>query len=115
MMILTQSKNLPLKYALETHTALPGYPTGQDFLFDVLNYLVRVADSKSKKFDPADIKFSSKTLKYVFGDKIKDQEFLENLKLIIKTLIEEGSLSKIGENLTISETVFYNFYAEQPQ
>ena len=114
-MILIQSKNIPLKYALETHTALPGYPTGQDFLFDVLNYLIRVSDSKSKDFNPADIKFSSKTLKYVFGDKIKDQEFLEKLKLIIKDLIEEGSLSKHGDNLTVNETVFSNFYTEQTQ
>ena len=112
-MTLKISKQLPLKYILETHTALPSYPTRQDFVFDVLNYLIRVSDSKSKTFNPADIKFSSKTLKYVFGEKATDPDFLEKIKLIIKSLIEDGSLVKNGENLMISESYFLNFYTVQ--
>lgn len=109
-MTLKISNSLPLKYVLETHTALPSYPTGQDFIFDTLNYLIRVSDSKSKTFNPAEIKFSSKTLKYVFGDRLADSLFLEKIKLIIKDLIEDGSLVKVGDSLMITESCFLNFY-----
>ena len=103
------NKTVPLKYQLDLHSSLPSYPTRQDFLFDVLSYLIRVAESKSKDWDSSSIKFSSKTLKYVFGDRLTP-EFLEKLKPIMKVLIEDGTLTKTGESLVISESTFSDFY-----
>lgn len=109
-MQINLTKTLPLKYVLDTHTALLSYPTEQDFIFDVLSYIVRVSVSKSKEIDPTDIRFSTKTLKYIFGDKLADQEFMDKIKLIMKSLIEEGKLVKKGEYLLVSETVFLTYY-----
>lgn len=109
-MAFNLKQSLPLKYLLDSHTALPSYPTEQDFMFDIISYIVRVSASKAKPIDPKDIKFSTKTLKYVFGDRLANQEFTDRIKLIMKSLIEDGSLIKKGEYLQISESVFLTYY-----
>jgi hypothetical protein len=88
---------------------LPSYPTRQDFVFDILSYIVKVTQVKSKEFDLEDIKFSTKTLKYVFGDKLT-AEFLEKLKLLMKDLIEDNILIKKGEFIIIDQSEFLKFY-----
>ena len=55
--------NLPIKYTLALHTAMPKYPSSQDFMFDVSAHIVRVTEVKSKEWNSDDIKFSTKTLK----------------------------------------------------
>jgi hypothetical protein len=108
-MIFKIQPNIPLKYLLDSHTALPSYPTRQDFMFDILSYIVKVTQIKSKDFDPEDIKFSTKTLKYVFGDKLTP-EFLEKIKLLMKGLIEDNILIKKGEFILVSQDEFLKFY-----
>ena len=109
-MIFNLSQVAPLKYSLEAHIALPNYPTRQDFVFDITSYLIRVSENKSRKLDPDDLKFSTKTLKYVFSDKMNDDEFRDKIKLIMKDMIEDGSLEKAGENLVISQNEFLKLY-----
>jgi hypothetical protein len=109
-MQINLKKNLPLKYLLDTHTALLSYPTEQDFVFDIISHIVKVSVSKSKEIDSTDIRFSTKTLKYVFGEKLSNQEFTDKIKLIMKSLIEDGRLVKKGESLVISEPVFLTYY-----
>jgi hypothetical protein len=109
-MIFNLSQVAPLKYSLEAHIALPTYPTRQDFVFDITSYLIRVSESKSRKLDSEDLKFSTKTLKYVFSDKMNDDEFRDKIKLIMKDMIEDGSLAKAGENLVISQNEFLKLY-----
>lgn len=109
-MTFNLKQSLPLKYFLDTHIALLSYPTEQDFMFDIISYIVRVSVSKAKPIDPKDIKFSTKTLKYVFGDRLANQEFADKIKLIMKSLIEDGSLIKKGEYLQISESTFLTYY-----
>ena len=108
-MIFKLQPNIPLKYLLESHTVLPSYPTRQDFIFDILSYIVKVTQVKSKEFYPEDIKFSTKTLKYVFGDKLT-AEFLEKVKLLMKDLIEDNILIKKGEFIIINQSEFLKFY-----
>lgn len=109
-MQINLQQTIPLKYLLESHIALPGYPTGQDFVFDILSYIIKVTISKSKDFDQTDIKFSTKTLKYVFGDKMNDDEFRDKIKLLMKTLIEDDILIKKGEFIIINESEFLKYY-----
>lgn len=109
-MTFNLSQSAPLKYSLDAHIALPTYPTRQDFVFDIVSYLIRVSESKSRKLDQTDLKFSTKTLKYVFADKMNNEEFRETIKLIMKEMIEDSSLIKSGENLVISETEFLKLY-----
>ena len=100
---------LPLKYHLETHTSMPSYPTRHDFMFDVINYIVRVFESKSKELEPNNVKFSTKTLKYVYGDRFTP-EFIEKIKPLISSLVEEGILVKKEDTLFVSQVEFEKFY-----
>jgi hypothetical protein len=109
-MIFKINQALPIKYVLGVHTALPKYPTEQDFMFDVAAHLVRVTEVKSKDWDPTDIKFSTKTLKYVFGDKMESEEFKTQIKSLLKILIDNGSLTKKGEFIFVPEKEFSKYY-----
>ena len=41
---------------------------------------------------------------------MNDDEFRNKIKLIMKDMIEDGSLTKVGENLIISKTEFLKIY-----
>jgi hypothetical protein len=101
---------LPIKYVLGVYRAIPTYPTTQDFMFEVISYIIKVADSKEKIWDPTEIKFSAKTLKYVFGDNMKSEEFVDRIKSILKDLLETEVLSKHGEHIFISQEEFTRYY-----
>jgi hypothetical protein len=101
---------LPIKYSLALHPALPGYPSQSDFMFDVASHIVRVTELKSKDWASNDIKFSTKTLKYVFGEHMKSETFKEKIKTILKDLLESGKLVKKGEFIFIPESEFSKYY-----
>lgn len=109
-MIFKTNPNLPVKYSLALHTALPTYPTSQDFVFDVIGHIVRVAEAKDKPWDPTEIKFSTKTLKYVFGDHMNSETFRLKIKNILKELLDSNQLIKKGEFIFIPENEFNKYY-----
>ena len=104
------NKDLPIKYSLSVHQSMPSYPTQQDFLFDVASHLVRVTEVKSKDWDPSDIKFSTKTLKYVFGDHMNDEKFVQKVKALLGDLLSSGLLEKRGEFIFIPNSEFSKYY-----
>lgn len=104
-------QTLPIKYSLGLHQATPNYPTSQDFMFDVISHLVRVAEAREKEWDSSDIKFSTKTLKYVFGERVKSEEFIDRIKVILKELLDSGIIERRGDNLYISEEEFTRYYS----
>jgi hypothetical protein len=110
-MTFSIQRDLPIKYVLGLHPSVPGYPSGQDFMFDVASHLVRVAEVKSKDWDPLEIKFSTKTLKYVFGENMNDETFREKVKSILVELLESGSLTKKGEFIFIPASEFSKYYS----
>jgi hypothetical protein len=79
-------------------------------MFDVTSHIVKVADQKEKALGQADLKFSVKTLKYMFGDNMKSEEFVDRIKIILKDLTESGVLLKQGEHILIDETEFSKYY-----
>jgi hypothetical protein len=101
---------LPIKYTLAAHQSLPNYPTHLDFMFDVVSHIVRVAEQKGKAWDPRDVKFSVKTLNYVFGDNMKSDEFRARIIAILKDLIESGALVKNGDFIFIEDSEFSRYY-----
>ena len=90
---------------------MPNYPTHSDFIFDVCAYFVRVYSSKNKELTFADLKFSAKTLKYIFGEQINDETFRQKIKSIVANCLEDGSLSKKGEFIFISESAFTKYFS----
>jgi hypothetical protein len=104
------AEGLPIKYALGLHPAVPGYPTHQDFMFDVSSHIARVVDVKGKDWDVDDIKFSTKTLKYVFGESMNSPEFRDKIKALLADLLAQDRLTKKGEFIFIPEYEFSKYY-----
>ena len=95
--------DLPLKYYLNLYnedTLLDQY----SILFEILQYIIKVANVKDKNLNSSNIKFSSKSLKYVFGDRLNDEIFkkyvVESLKYMITTeyLRTEGDFIYFTKN-----------------
>jgi len=94
--------DLPIKYYLNLHS----HKDLQDdlaVLFDISQYLLRVIEIKGKKLDPQNMKFSSKTFKYVFGDQLKDETFKQDLVKKIKALISQQLLEVKGEEIHFTQ------------
>jgi len=101
--------DLPIKYYLDLYNeeALCDKHT---ILFEISQYLIKVLNSKSKEIDLASMKFSSKSLKYVFGEKIKDETFKANLVKSLKSLISDGSLEPRGDFMFFTQNGMALFY-----
>lgn len=102
--------DLPIKYELSLHRVLPCYPTEKDFMVDIIQYIIKVCEIKHKEFNPADLKFSAKTLKYVFTENEVTPGFKDKLRLVIKKLMDTESLIKRGDFLYINQAVFTELY-----
>lgn len=101
---------LPIKYTLDLYRALPGYPTHQDFMFEVISYLIKVNEKKDNLLDLNDLKFSVKTLKYIFGDNFKSDEFIARIKVILADLREAEILEKQEDYVYIKADEFIRYY-----
>jgi len=55
-------------------------------------------------------KFSSKSLKYVFGDRIKDETFKEEIVQYLKTLLKDELLISKGESIFFTKNALKHFY-----
>ena len=49
-------------------------------------------------------------MKYIFGDKLKDETFKQNLVKRLKNLIATDHISVTGETMKITETGLIHFY-----
>ena len=108
-MIYKVQPTLPIKYILGVHQFMSVYPTIQDFMFDVITYLVKTSEKKG--VDLNNLRFSVKTLNYVFGDNMKSDEFVERIKSILKTLLlESETLEKKGEFIHIDKSELSKYY-----
>lgn len=105
------NESLPIKYDLLVHTALSNYPTLDDFIFDVSAYLLKVHGTKKSELSASDLKFSSKTLKYVFGTQLENEEFKLKIKENLQNGLALGKLTKEGEFVFISQETFTNYFS----
>jgi hypothetical protein len=79
-------------------------------LFDIIQYLTKVIQAKDKDLSLENFKFTSKSMKYIFGDKLKDETFKQNLVKRLKNLIATENVSVTGETMKITEKGLTNFY-----
>jgi len=105
------SQQLPIKYDLLVHTAMPNYPSLPDFIVDVCSYLIRVHGTKKSELTSSDLKFSVKTLKYVFGTNMDKEEFRLKIKENLQNGIALGNFTKEGEFIFISEETFTKYFS----
>jgi len=75
---MLNKENIPIKYHLSMWKSLPGYPTGQDFLYEVLSYLEKNAKTQD---------FSEQTLNYAIG-----QDWRTTHEKIFNDLVAAGTI-----------------------
>ncbi len=96
--------DLELKYYLGLHNEDLLF-TKDSVLFDIIEFFVKV---KKEELDSP--KFSSKTLKYIFGDKLKDEDLKQKIVSYIKDLIDDGLFERTGESILITNKAIAKFY-----
>lgn len=101
--------DLPIKYYLNLYNE-EGLSDEFTLLFEILQYIIRVANAKEKSLELKNIKFSSKSLKYVFGDKIKDETFKTNLVKSLKQMINDEYLTTEGDFIYFTKKGLTYFY-----
>jgi hypothetical protein len=79
-------------------------------LFEILQYIIKVANAKEKSLELKNIKFSSKSLKYVFGDKIKDEDFKKYVVDSLKYSITNEYLIPDGDFIYFTQKGLNYFY-----
>lgn len=112
-MVFTLKETVPIKYRLGLHRDLPEYPTRRDIEFDLISYIVYVIDVKNKDFDIDNLKFTSKTLKYIFKDKLEEVEFKTIFVKLLKELIDAGKVRKENGKFYILPEVYNTYYKER--
>jgi hypothetical protein len=108
-MTIAIRSDLPIKYYLNLHND-PRVFDSDTYLFEIIQYLLRVIDSKSKELSYDNLKFSSKSLKYIFGDKLNDETFKTNLVKTLKEMISENLLESQGDFIKITQLSISKFY-----
>lgn len=101
--------DLPIKYYLNVYNE-ENLQDELTILFDIIQYLTKVIQAKDKDLSLENFKFTSKSMKYIFGDKLKDETFKQNLVKRLKTLIATENVSVTGETMKITEKGLTNFY-----
>ena len=77
-------------------------------VFEIIKYSI---NQDSFKDDIKNIKFTTKTLKYIFGeDKIKEEKFKAFVINSIKELIRENLIVLKGKTFYITEELVKKFY-----
>ena len=101
-------EDLPLKYYLNLH--LNRY-TEDSVLFEIINYIVaNNIENKDKIISYENLKFSSKTLKYIFGEDMIDEKFKNEIIFSIKKLISDAKINVNKKYFHVTEKGILNFY-----
>ncbi len=109
MMTILLREDLPIKYYLGLH----GEESVRDQfypLFEISQYLIRVHTAKTKELEMSSFKFSSKSLKYVFGDRLKDETFKDEIVQSLKDLLKDEYLVSKGESISFTKKALTHFY-----
>lgn len=101
--------DLPIKYYLNLYnedTLTDEYSV----LFEILQYIIKVANSKDKSTELKNLKFSSKSLKYIFGERLKDENFKSYVVKSLKQMILKEYLIPEGDFIFFTKKGLTYFY-----
>jgi len=98
--------DVPIKYALDLHLCKE-HISSDGIVFEILRYLLN--QLKTSEVDLNALKFTSKTLKYVFGDKL-DDDFKQEVVVSIKKYIEKGMIKPKGKSMYITNDLLETYY-----
>jgi len=108
-MILTLSNDTPIKYHLNLHNEV-SEDDKFSVLYDIEKYLIKVIVAKGKVLDMSGLKFTTKSLKYIFGERLKDETFKQKTVKSIKDLIASGFLCVDDKTLHLTKKGVEHFY-----
>lgn len=108
-MTIAIRSDLPIKYYLNLQND-PNIFDDDSYLYEIIAYLLKVIETKDKNLSMDNLKFSSKSLKYVFGDKLSDETFKNNLVQALKEMISKNYLQNDGDFIKITKVGLAKFY-----
>ena len=101
--------DLPIKYYLNVYNE-EALQDDLVILFNISQYLLKVIELKSKSLDLENLKFTTASFKYIFGDRIKDEIFKSSLIKQLKGLIQEEYIEVKKEQFYITTKGLETFY-----
>ena len=102
--------DIQIKYHLNMHL-MDSFIERDSIGFELIRYVVdQIESHDTKTLELKNMKFTSKTLKYVFGDKIKEDEFKEYTISKIKEMISMDWIEPKNKSMFITEKMISNFY-----
>ena len=114
-MRLKIKEDIPLKYHLNMHL-MESYIDKDSIGFELIRYIINdINGNDNKDLTLENLKFTAKTLKYVFGDKMQNDEFKNYTITSLKQLIALNFIEPKGKSMYITEEMlrkFYNITAE---
>lgn len=100
------NKTTPIKYHLNLHLH-EDFLDEDSIIFEIIRFCLNQNKEESNNLD---LKFTSKTLKYVFGDQIKSEDF-KNLTInSIKNAIKDGKINISGKSMNFSKEIILKYY-----
>lgn len=79
--------------------------------FELLRYIISdIEGNEKKELTLENMKFTAKTLKYIFGDKMNDDKFKNYVVLTLKELIKLNWIEPKGKSMYITKEMLTNFY-----
>jgi len=106
---LNLRQDLLIKYYLNLHLSDDNL-NEESVLYEILTYTIqKINENKDKDLSYNNLKFTSKTLKYIFGDdKLEDNKSL--IISSLKKLIETDYLERKGKSIHITNKSVIKFY-----
>tara|TARA_Y100000389_G_scaffold204849_1_gene260155 strand:- start:16157 stop:16432 length:276 start_codon:yes stop_codon:yes gene_type:complete len=86
------------------------YIDDDSIVFEIVKYTILQVESKGEGMDFDNIKFTSKTLKYIFGNKIKEDDFKSRVISTIKKQIHENLISTRNKSMYITKKLLTKYY-----
>jgi len=109
-MNLKIKEDIQIKYHLNMHL-MDSFIDMDSIGFELIKYTISVIESNHKKTISLDnMKFTSKTLKYIFGDKLNDDAFKEYVVSKIKEMISLNLIEPNNKSMYITEKMINKFY-----
>jgi hypothetical protein len=100
------SSDAPIKYSLDLHLT-DSHISPEGIIFEIVRYCI--AQFKSSEIELDNVKFTSKTLKYVFGNRL-DGEFKDLVVSSIKEYIGSGFIKPNNNSMYITKELITKFY-----
>lgn len=98
--------NIPIKYSLDLHLTESNL-SEEGIIFEITRYAID--QIKPSELDLDNVKFTSKTLKYIFGDRLEG-DFRDIVVSSIKSHIQKELIKPSGKSMYITKELTNKFF-----